>query len=144
MAKKIILNTNMETVQLDFVDRGVVAEIQFDPTDPNLAVRFGEMEERIKTEIQKLPDVELDANGNPKDLGFIKNIKGVNQIIYDEIDRVFGNTISETVFQFCSPFSISKGKYFVMQFIEAIAPLIKKSIEAENKALAKHLAKYTK
>lgn len=144
MAKKIILNTNMETVELDFVDRGVVAEIQFDPTDPNLAVRFGEMEERIKTEIQKLPEIELDGDGRPKDTGLIENIKEVNQIIYDEIDRVFGNKISQTVFQFCSPFSVSKGRYFIMQFIEAIAPLIKKSIEEENKALVKHLAKYTK
>ena len=144
MGKKIILNTNLETVQIDFADRGVTAEIQFDPTDPNLAVRFGEMEERIKTEIDKLPTVEVDAEGKPKDLSFVETIKGINQIIYDEIDRVFGNEISQTVFQFCSPFSLSKGKYFVMQFIEAIAPLIRKSIDEENKALNKHLAKYRK
>lgn len=144
MAEKITLSTNLKTVQLDFADRGATAEIQFDPTDPNLAVRFSEMEGRIKEEISKLPEVELDADGKPKDLSFIENIKEINQIIYEEIDRVFGNKISQTVFQYCSPFSVSKGRYFVMQFIEAIAPLIRKNIAEENKALNKHLAKYTK
>ena len=67
MAEKITLNTNLKTVRLDFADRGATAEIQFDPTDPNLAVRFSEMEGRIKEEISKLPEVELDADGKPKD-----------------------------------------------------------------------------
>ena len=142
MAKKIELSTKMETFEIEFKDRGITAEIQFNPADPDLAVRFEEMQKRIEEKLNSLTKIELDENGNAKDLAFVDNIKKVNSLLCDELDRAFGNKISDVVFQFCSPMAITGGEYFIVQFIKAISPVIEKSIKEKNKALNRHLQKY--
>ena len=144
MTNKIVLDTNLKSYEVEFKDRGITTEIRFNPADPDLAVRFSELQDRVSEGLKDLSDIELDENGRAKDMSFVENIKKVDALIRGELDRAFGNEISEIVFQFCSPMASVNGKYFIVQFIEAVSPFIEKSIEDENKALKKHLAKYNR
>lgn len=144
MVNKITLDTGLKTFEIEFKDRGVTAEIAFNPADPDLALRFSKFQKRVEEKLKGLTDIELNADGTPKDLSFVKNIEEINKIIYQELDLAFGNPISETLFQFCNPMATINGKYFVIQFMEAIAPVIKANVTAEKKKLDKHLSKYAK
>lgn len=142
MAEKIKLNSGLKTFEVEFEDRGVTTEISFNPSDPDLAVRFSKFQGNVEEKMKDLKDIELDANGMPKDLSFVENIKEINHIIYDEIDKAFGNPVSEKLFQFCNPMASINGKYFVVQVMEALSPVIKESATSERRKLEKHLNKY--
>lgn len=142
MSNKIILNTGLQTFEIEFADRGVTTEISFNPSDPDLALRFSMFKDRVDEQMKGMKDIELNADGTPKDLSFVENIKEINRIIYSELDAAFGYPISETVFQFCNPMATTNGKYFVVQFMEAITPVIRENVMNEKKKLDKHLNKY--
>lgn len=144
MAERYNLNTGLKEFVLYFEDRDEEARIYFNPSDENLAVRFSEMQDRVNEKLKNLTDIELDENGMPKDLGFVENIKEIETLIRDEIDRAFGNKISDTVFKYCHPMAITKGDYFVVQFMKAISPAIEKINKETSKKMNKHLEKYRK
>lgn len=144
MGNKIVLETGLKTYDINFTDRGVTASISFNPADADLAVRFDDFKDRVMDQLKSFDDIELNANGEAKDLGFVEPLRKATQIIKDELDIAFGNAISNTIFQFCSPFALINGKYFVVQVMEAIAPIIRDGIKAESKKLEKHLGKYAK
>lgn len=144
MGNQITLETGVKTYDINFTDRGVTASISFNPADADLAVRFDDFKDRVMDQLKSFDDIELNANGEAKDLGFVEPLRKATQIIKDELDIAFGNAISNTIFQFCSPFALINGKYFVVQVMEAIAPIIRDEIKTESKKLEKHLGKYTK
>lgn len=144
MANQITLSTGLQTFEIVFKDRGVTTEIKFNPADTGLATRFKEMQNRITDGLKGLTDIELDENGRAKDLSFVDNIEKIDKLICEEIDRAFGNEISEEVFRFCSPLAITGNEYFILQFIRAVSPVIEENIKSKNKTLNKHLAKYSK
>ena len=144
MDGKIKLDAGIKTFEIEFVDRGVTAEIAFNPSDPDLAVRFSKFQENVDKKLKTLTDIELNEDGTAKDLSFVKNIEEINEVICRELDYALGNEISKTLFQFCNPMAPINGKYFIVQFMEAIAPVIRENIQGEKKALKKHLNKYAK
>lgn len=144
MGNKIILDTGLKTFEIEFKDRGFSTEIQFNPADTGLATRFKEMQNRISEGLKDLTDIELDEDGKAKDLSFVDNISKVDNLICDELDRAFGNKISDKIFCFCSPLAITGNEYFILQFIKAISPVIEENIKQKNRALNKHLSKYSK
>lgn len=144
MSEKIILNSGLKTIEIEFEDRNVTTEIKFNPADPDLALRFSKFQERVDKKISELEEIELNTDGTPKDLSYVKQIEDINDIIYSELDYAFGNKISAQLFQFCNPMASVGGKYFVVSFIEAITPVIQKCAIAEKNALQKHFAKYNR
>ena len=144
MAEKIVVNSGLKEYEIYFEDRDESVTIAFNPSDTGLVVRFQELEERVNKRLEGLTDVELDENGMPKDLSFVKNIKLVDTALSEELDRAFGNKISDKLFSKCSPLSTRNGEYFIVQFIKQITPVLKKDVEKENKALRKHLKGYVK
>ena len=77
-----------------------------------------------------------------------KIIEETKNIIFEELNTAFDSDVSSVVFKHCSPFAVVNGEYFIMQFLAAIVPEIKKKVGASNaeveKKMAKHLNKYRK
>lgn len=141
------LSTGKVAFPIEF-DNGDKDTIYFNPSDPNLFIRFAEFESKIRDRLKEVEDFELTENGLPKNEELIENFKLINNIICEELDTAFGNKISDVVFKHCSPLAIVGGEYFIVQFVEALRPEIEKQnkkAQAENqKKTAKHTAKYKK
>ena len=144
MAEKIVVNSGLKEYEIYFEDRNESVTIAFNPADTGLAVRFKDLEPRVNKRLEGLTDIELDADGNPKDLSFTKNIELVNEALSEELDWAFGNKISDKLFSKCDPLSSCNGEYFVVQFIRRMTPVIKADIERENKAIQKHMKGYVR
>lgn len=141
------LSTGKIAFPIEF-DNGDKQNIYFNPNDPELFVRFSKFEKNVDEKIQVIEEIELDADGTPKDGALIGQFEQAITIIKDELDIAFGSNISEVVFKYCSPFAIIGGEYFLVQFIQAIRPEIEKHNKKANteisKKMAKHLDKYKK
>ena len=148
MANKITLGSGLETFEIDFKDRGTTTEIAFNPSDPDLMKRLFEAQKTIEERTKEVQKYELDEKGVPNTDSCIEYFNGINEIIYDAVDYAFGNRISDKIFQYCSPFAIVGGEYYILQFFNRITPVLEKIIgEKQKKASAnanKHLAKYMK
>ena len=139
------LNTGKSVaIPIEFTDRGVTENIYFNPADPDLIVRFDEMQHRVSEKLEGLKDFELGADGAPKDKALIDLFQSTKQIICQEVDRAFSGNVSEVVFKYCNPLAIVDGKYFILQFLEAAMPEIEKHIKKAQAKMEKHLAKYQK
>lgn len=139
------LNTGKSVaIPIEFVDRGETENIYFNPADPDLVIRFDEMEKRVTEQLEGLKDFELNADGTPKDRSSVELFQQTRQIICDEIDRAFNGEVSSVIFKYCNPFALVNGNYFVLQFLEAITPEMEKHIKKERAKVDKHLAKYQK
>lgn len=141
------LSTGKIAFPIEF-DNGDKVNIYFNPNDPELFIRFSKFESNVDEKIQAIEDIELDADGTPKDEALIEQFEKAIGIIKDELDTAFGSKISDAVFKYCSPFAIIGGEYFLVQFIQAIRPEIEKHNKKANtemsKKMAKHLDKYRK
>lgn len=141
------LSTGKVAFPIEF-DNGDKDTIYFNPSDPNLFIRFSDFEDKIRERLKDVEDLELTENGLPKNDELVDSFKRINNIICEELDIAFGNKISDVVFKHCSPFAIVDGEYFIVQFMEALRPEIEKQnkkVVAENqKKIAKHTEKYKK
>ena len=141
------LSTGKVAFPIEF-DNGDKDTIYFNPSDPNLFIRFAEFETKIRERLKDVEDYELTENGFPRNEELIENFKRINNIVYKELDIAFGNKISDVVFKHCSPFAIVGGEYFIVQFVEALRPEIekqnKKAQSEIQKKMSKHTAKYKK
>ena len=151
MAEKIYnldLSLGFKTFRIKFAEFDDPVDILFNPADADLPKRLFEAQKRIENSIKDVEPFELDENGLPKTDEYIEKTNKINQIVFEAIDYAFGNKISDKLFSHCSPFAITNGKQFVLQFIEKITPALEKIINAENKKsneyANKHLAKYMK
>ena len=141
------LNTGKVAFPIEF-DNGDKQVIFFNPNDPDLMLRLRQCEEHIKEKANAFDDVELTEDGTPAQMSQIDSFEKLQNIIKEELDYAFGGAVSEVVFKHCSPFAIVDKEYFVVQFVEAIAPEIEKHIKKANadveRRMAKHIAKYKK
>lgn len=141
------LSTGKVAFPIEF-DNGDKQTIYFNPNDPDLMVRMKVLDEKVQEKIKGIEDVELDEEGKPTQISQIETFEKTQNILKEELDRAFGGSVSEVVFKHCSPFAIVDGEYFVVQFIQAIAPEIETHIKKANadveKRMAKHLDKYRK
>lgn len=133
---------------INFPEVNDSVDIFFNPTDEALPSRLFEAQKKIEERSKALGDFKIDENGLPEADEYIEKSNELRQIIYDEIDYAFGNKISDKLFKYCSPLTVTNGKYYFLQFIEKITPILKEIIEEENKKASayanKHLAKYMK
>lgn len=141
------LSTGKVAFPIEF-DNGDKQVIFFNPNDPDLMLRLRQFEEHIKEKANAFEDVELTEDGTPALMSQIDSFEKLQNIIKEELDYAFGGAVSEVVFKYCSPFAIVDNEYFVVQFVEAIAPEIEKHIKKANadveRRMAKHIAKYKK
>lgn len=139
------LSTGRVAITIDF-DNGDKDAIYFNPSDPELLLRMQKFEGKAKERIKAFEDVELTNEGTPADITQIEAFEKMQNILKEELDWVFDSPISKVVFKHCSPFAIIDGEFFVIQFVNAIAPEIKRHIEkakkASNEKMLKHIGKY--
>ena len=141
------LSTGKIAFHIDF-DNGDKEVIYFNPNDPDLMVRLNNFESNISKKIKDFDDVELTAEGKPKNIAQIEVFDKMQTILKEELDFAFNGSISDVVFKHLSPFAIVDGEYFIEQFLKAIAPEIEKEIDKANadvkKKMQKHIGKYQK
>lgn len=129
----ITLDEGLETFNLVFKERDEAVPISFNPNDTDIMIRIKKSQENIANALKEIPEGE-DA----------ETLQKINEVIYNEIDYVFGNKISDKVFKHCSPIATNdKGETFVERFLNAVAPHIRSRIEAAQKASNERMAKYT-
>ena len=136
----ITLDEGLETFNLVFKEREEAVPISFNPNDTDIMIRIKKSQENIANALKEIPEGEGED---------AETLQKINEVIYNEIDYVFGNKISDKVFKHCSPIATNdKGETFVERFLNAVAPHIRSRIEAAQKAsearIAKHTAKYEK
>lgn len=167
----IKLSTGNVPFDIEF-DNGKKGTIYFNPTDSDLMVRLSNAYNNIENRLKELEkeDVILNNDGSvklPDDIDdyenltdeqkqeFIKHIDFMTSVLQDtrdivcnEINKVFASDVSSVVFKYCSPLAVINGEFMVVQFLNAIAPEIKKYIDKANKEAEKkkqkHIGKYQK
>ena len=146
MTPEIKLTTGLQPFNIRFNNDDEVTTIYFDPTDADLPKRMFEAQKRIEEKTAKIKQFEIDENGIPKTDEYIETMNQLNQAVYDIVDYAFGNKIADKVFSRCSPFSIPNGEYFIIQFFQAITPILEGIIKRYNKKanenIQKHINKY--
>lgn len=159
------LSTGRVAFPIEF-DNGDVECIYFNPNDPDLGRRLIESKDKIQKRLEEIDvdNLELTNNGESVKANELKNITSLTEdeitelvqnaekiakvvndtktVVCEELDRAFNGDISSIVFKHCSPFAIVDGDYFVMNFLEAIAPEIAKHQNASNKAVENKMSKY--
>ena len=146
MTYDIKLNTGLKPFNIQFDNSEEVTTIYFNPTDADLPKRLFEAKKLIEEKTKNIKQFEIDESGVPKTDEYIETMNEVNQAIFDTVDYAFGSKISDKVFSKCSPFSIPNGEYFIIQFLNAIAPVLESIIKKESKKananMKKHIDKY--
>lgn len=164
------LSTGKVAFPIEF-DNGDKDCIYFNPNDPDLATRLVNAKNNIAERMEqiKTDEILLNNEGNievntiseflkleeskkteiiSKAEAAAEIVNKTKNIVFEELDRAFGSSISKVVFKHCSPFAIVNGDYFFVQFIEAIKPeiesQIKKSSEETKSKIEKHIGKYRK
>lgn len=134
----IKLAEGLEKFNLVFTDRDDEAvEISFNPNDTDIILRIKKATDNISAELEKIGNGESQGSS-------AEYLRQINEVIYREIDCIFGNNVSEKVFKHCGPLSLnSDGISFAERFLTAIAPHIQKRIEETNKASAMRISKHT-
>lgn len=163
----IKLNTGKIAFEINF-DGNDKDYIYFNPNDPDLAIRLMASKDRITERIENMNfgDVEVANNGEVAEVDITnlsiddaqkveaqakRNAEILNEtkkIICEELDTAFDSDVSSVVFKHCSPFAVVNGERFIVQFLTAMIPEIKRIIAKSNaeveKKMAKHLDKYKK
>lgn len=139
------LSTGKVAFPIEF-DNGDKQVIYFNPNDPDLMIRMRNLQERVSAKISEIEKVNDVSDENSARIAKIDMFEKIQGIVKKELDYAFGGDISETVFKYCSPFSIVGGNYFILQFVDAIVPEIEKHVKMANaaaeKRLEKHIGKY--
>lgn len=129
----ITIDDGLETFNLVFKGRDEAVAISFNPNDTDILIRIKKSQENIANALKDIPEGE-DT----------ETLQKINEIVYAEIDYIFGNKISDKVFKHCSPLSLNaKGETYVERFLAAVAPYIRSRIEAAQQASNKRMVKYT-
>lgn len=171
------LSTGLVTFTVPF-DNGDTGAISFRPNDRNLQERIGAFEQHVsekaeelckrkfegvakESSILSLPDARQLSELPPSELvkaraaleAVLELDKAYNEVIKEELDRVFDSKISEVAFRYCEPFDIvlvtnsdgsAERKPYIVNFLEWLTEEIAELNNANKKAMDKHLAKYRK
>lgn len=140
----IKLDAGIRTYKVQFAGTDDTAEIRFNPSDPTLAVRFQTFEQRLQACIDKVGDIPLGEDGKPLAVEAVSKYAEFENELRREIDETFNADMSNVLFKHCAPLAIVNGEYFVVQVFSALAPLIRKAIDADHAAMEKHIGKYGK
>lgn len=123
--------------------------IRFNPSDIGIIERFNEAKKNITGYQEKLKDIPLKADGNPdveeKEYETAARLVGeTRKFINTQIDYVFANPVSDTVFGMQSPLSSVGGVPLFERFMNCAKPFVEKEIKSESEVQQKRISKYQK
>lgn len=139
MSNQIVINDGFKTYELVNKDKKVLGKISFNPSDVNIAQRYGE----VVVQLEKI-DMNIDTE-NPDEIA--KELKRIDEIIYEKINYLVDADIANTLFSIMGPFSpMPSGQFFVEYILEVIGKIIYQETGARvkkmNKRIQKHTSKY--
>ena len=119
--------------------------IRVDTADYGLLTRFAGAEKRLNEKMKAFENISIKPDGSADidDEGAVEAIEKLSQIIKEETNYIFNADVSDIVFGNASPLSTRKGVPLYERFFNAIMPIIKADLEAENKESEKRIKKYT-
>lgn len=132
MSKRIEFDNGLKTFTVN--DSG---EIQFNPNDINILNRIELAIKNIDLISEKYKSV--NESDNP-----IKLFNDCDKDIRENINYIFGSDVCTVAFGNANCMSISNGEPIHINFLNAVVPIIKQEIKAEQKKSAKRIEKYTK
>ncbi len=120
--------------------------IRIYPSDIALVERFNDAINNIEDRIKSLTeDVEINQSGEPLE-GLEESaqiIRETRQYINEQIDYIFDSPVSKIVFGNQSPISSPGGVFLIERFLNAVSPVINKTLQADVKAREARIKKYT-
>ena len=141
---RIIQNKGLEPLEIYYEDIDQTETIYFNPSDSDLPKRLMECQKLIEERAKAIKPYETDENGLPDAESAIAYYDEANKIVYDALDYAFGNKVSETLFKHCGPFSVVSGNYQVLNFLTAVTPVIKETVEKNQKTANTKMNQYLK
>lgn len=119
--------------------------IRIDTSDYGLMERFRQAEKNLNTIARKYKSLIFAPNGSPEDKteAAITAMTEFDREIKQEIDRIFNSSVSEVVFGNASSLSTRNGVPLYERFMNAVIPIIKTDLEAEEKKSEKRIRKYS-
>ena len=89
-----------------------IGEVKFQPNDPEIIVRFEEIQKNIKGKLKS-----VDNNPSAEEL------KDVIQYIKEQMNYLFNYDVSEILFKHCSPLAVgNNGCYVLYNIFESLSP----------------------
>lgn len=133
-------NINFEDGYKEFtINNDPERTIRFNPSDIAIVERFHEasraLEKLIAESGEKEKNVEMKEDT-------VEAIGKLDKAIREQIDYIFNQPVSETVFGKQSPMAPVGGKMLFERFLEAVLPVITTHIQDEKKASAERIGKY--
>lgn len=116
-------------------------EISFYPSDFGLITRLLNAGEKIEKIISDFENFKIKTE-NSKAVG--EKMDNADKEIRACIDELFGDCISQKLFGIVNCLSLANGSPVVINFIEAVFPVISNEIEKEGKLSQKRVEKYTR
>ena len=142
----IKLNTGRKAIEFDIDNE--IKTIYFNPTDPDLMVRFKDLGDKIEESIKGFENIELNEKGEPINTDYAEITREIKAKLCNDIDWAFNGNVAKVVFETINPFAIVNNKYFIEIFVEAVMPVISAEIQKANKKtmarMDKHIGKYKK
>lgn len=112
--------------------------VRFNPCDFGILERISVSQKRLEELEKKYKDAEAS---DTDELG--KIAAECDREIREEINTVFGNDVCTPAFGTASCLSLAGGQPLYANFIDALLPIVKSSIDKETKQSKKRIAKYT-
>ena len=132
---RLQINTGTKSYEIEDENGKLLGTIIIYPNDFNLGKRVKDAEKKILALVES---AELIANED-----VANDIYDLDCKIKEQLDYMFNNNVSETVFKGLNCLNLNKGKYFIERFIEMIVPVITKELEASAKASNNRIDKYS-
>lgn len=124
--------------------------IRFNPSDPNLMIRYNESVKNINEAKKKIgSNVILQPDGAPAETDREKReaacivMSGVEDTIRENINYMFNSDVYDAVFAGQSPFCmVGNGRYLLEAFLYAVKPIMEGAIKKANEQSERRMAKY--
>lgn len=131
-------NINFEDGYKEFtINNDPERTIRFNPSDIAIVERFHEASRALETLIAANSEKNVEMKEDA-----VEAIGKLDKAIREQIDYIFNQPVSETVFGKQSLMAPVGGKMLFERFLEAALPVITKCIQDEKKASAERIGKY--
>lgn len=124
--------------------------IRFNPSDPNLMIRYNESVKNINEAKKKIgSNVKLRPDGTSAETDQEKRemacavMQEVESTIKENINYMFNSDVYDTVFAGQSPFCmVGNGRYLLEAFLYAVKPVMESAIRKSNEQSERRMDKY--
>lgn len=124
--RQLQINTNTEQIAITDEHGNTRGVIEIAKSDFNLIARLEKLGDKVGEIIAKVQTSEEMSDDELFD-----TIKKLDAELRNEVDAAFGYPVSETVFGAQHCLSTCDGEFFIVRFINTIAPVIYEMFNAE-------------